>query len=145
MGDAVPSREPEKEDAADGKSIDGEARDSPLRAAAVAAQAPCAEDSNGHGKTKHANGKPGQASIKQKQEDADCDDDLTVPVTESVWLLAGRTEMSYAAFSEAVSSIVDEAATDAESNTQGAWLSHLVPIGSDAPGGETASIGRLTR
>lgn len=126
------------------KSIDGEMQDSPLMVTAVAAQAPCAEDGNGHGKTKHTNGKPGEASIEQKQGDGD-DDISPVSVSESVWLLAGRTENSYVAFSEAVSSVADEAAMDAKSNTQGARLSHLVPIGSDAPGGEAASIGRLTR
>lgn len=62
-----------------------------------------------------------------------------LPPSESVWLLAGRTDRSFAAIREALSVVggVD--------GVEGEHLSHSVCVGPDAPGGEAAAIGRLKR
>lgn len=62
--------------------------------------------------------------------------------SESVWLLAGKNDSSYAAFSEAVSVVSED---EERATGGGGCLSHLVAIGPDTPGGQTAAIGRLAR
>ncbi|CAB1118032.1 unnamed protein product [Ectocarpus sp. CCAP 1310/34] len=59
------------------------------------------------------------------------------PLTEEVvWLLAGRTDASYASLSDAVSS---------DDGGKGGCLAHLLTVGPTAAGGETAAIARLER
>lgn len=59
------------------------------------------------------------------------------PLTEEVvWLLAGRTDASYASLSDAVSS---------DDGGKGGCLAHLLTVGPTAAGGETAALARLTR
>ena len=62
---------------------------------------------------------------------------------ESVWLLAGRSDASYAAFSDVVSDA--GGATGDSGAGWGGGLAHLLALGPSAAGGETAAIGRLTR
>ena len=79
------------------------------------------------------------------------DDDAAVmslgdPAAESVWLLAGRTEASYAALRDAVSregqSREDEQEGEQE---QGERLCHMLTLGPNAAGGEAAAASRLER
>lgn len=62
---------------------------------------------------------------------------------ESVWLLAGRTDASYAALSDVVSET--GAGGDDSGGGRAGGLAHLLTLGPAAAGGETAAIGRLTR
>ncbi|CAN0019149.1 unnamed protein product [Ectocarpus sp. 12 AP-2014] len=62
--------------------------------------------------------------------------DMEPPLTEEVvWLLAGRTDASYAPLSDAVSS---------DDGGKGGCLAHLLTVGPTAAGGETAALARLT-
>ncbi|CAM9641902.1 unnamed protein product [Scytosiphon promiscuus] len=60
------------------------------------------------------------------------EDDLSAP---SVWLLAGRTDESYAAISDAVSGV----GGDGDAAEAGECLAHLLTLGPSAAGGETAA------
>lgn len=84
-------------------------------------------------------------------DDDDVDDDgaamsLGEPAAESVWLLAGRTEASYAALRDAVSG-EGQSREDGQEDTQeqGERLCHMLTLGPNAAGGEAAAASRLKR
>lgn len=145
----MPPQDGDPQSVAEGKGAPA-AKDNPLpvaKAMAVAEQAPCAEVCNRHHKTTRGFVGPKQMTDEQEEgEEGEEEEDATpVSVSESVWLLAGRSDDSYAAISEAISLVGrDEHQGDGISDPA-VCLSHLVAIGPDAPGGSAASIRRLSR
>lgn len=100
------------------------------------------------GKTEALEGKDGEGD----------DDEAAVPLgesaAESVWLLAGRTEASYAALRDAVSRAdIDQEAggqtreegQQKEEEVEGERPCHMLTLGPSAAGGEAAAASRLKR
>lgn len=90
---------------------------------------------------------------KEGGDDVQDDDDaaampLGEQAAESVWLLAGRTEASYATLRDAVSregQSREGGQEEEQEQEQGERLCHMLTLGPSAAGGEAAAASRLKR